>query len=126
MDDVDRDNYDKITTIIKDKLVIQNVSNANLLKPTGVVEAVKEKTGIDIGITNHTLLWKAFGIRPHKNSKIKFETNDKYCIYDEPHDDYLYTFEWVNLISRLLIEHGFSKDNIRKKCSTPLMIAEYL
>lgn len=126
LDETDKANYDKVTTIIKDKLVVKNVSNANLLKPSGVIEAVKEKTGIEINIANHTSLWKAFGLRPQIGSKMRFETYEKYCVYDEPHNDYLYTSEWVDLISKLLTEHGFNKENIHKKCSSPLKVEDFL
>lgn len=126
LDENDRANYEKVTTIIKDKLVVQNVSNANLLKPSGVIDAVKKKTGLDINITNHTSLWKAFGIRPQNSSKAKFETFEKFCVYDEPHNDYLYTSEWVDFISKLLTEYGFRKENIHKKCSMPLRIDDYI
>ena len=125
IDESDRENYAKITTIIKDKLVPQSVLNANLLKPSGVTAAVKEKTGIDIKIHNHTLLWKAFNIRPNNNSKTKFETIEKYCIYDEPHDDFLFTEEWVNFICHLLTDYGFTLENIRKRCCGTLRIDDY-
>ena len=125
LDENDRENYKKITTIIKDKIVFQNVSNANLLKPSGVIEAVEKKTGIKITINNHTSLWKAFGIRP-QNSAAKFETIEKYCIYDEPHNDYVYTSEWVNFISKLLLKYDFTKENIHKKCSLPLRFEDFV
>ena len=38
----DRENYQKITAIIKDKIVKQNVSNANMLKPKDVILAVNK------------------------------------------------------------------------------------
>ena len=125
LDENDKANYDKVTTIIKDKLIIQTVSNANLLKPSSVIEAVKEKTGIEIKISHHTSLWKAFGVRPLSNSSAKFETNEKYCIYDEPHNDYLYTSEWVDYISNLLTKYGFTIENIHNRCSLSLKVEDY-
>lgn len=126
LDAEDKKNYEKITAIIKDKIVVQRVSNANLLKPSKVVEAVKNKTGIDINISNHTLLWKAFNIRPQDGSQDKFETNEKYCLYDEPHNDYMYTTEWVNFIVNLIESHNFNKDNIKLLCKDKLDINDYL
>lgn len=125
LDESDRENYKKITTIIKDKLVIQGVSNAKLLKPGTVLDLIKKNTGIEINMNQHTSLWKAFGVRPGNNSKVKFETKEKYCLYDEAHNDYLYTMEWVNFISDLLLNKGFNKSNIYKKCSAPLRIDDY-
>ncbi len=126
LNEEDKENYKKVTTIIKDKLVLQSVSNANLLKPSGVIEAVKKKTGININFSCHTALWKAFNIRPNNNSKAKFETLEKYCVFDEPHNDYLYTTEWVDFVANLLQTHGFSKENILKRCCAPLRINDYL
>ena len=126
LDESDRASYDRLTTIIKDKLVIQRVSNASLLKPTGVIRAIKEKTGITIRVSDHTSLWKAFGLRPQDSSIAKFETLEKYCIYDEPHNDYLYTPEWVAFVVKLITDHGFTKDSIHKKCLSPLRIEDYL
>lgn len=92
----DKENYNKVTAIIKDKIVKHNVSNANMLRPIDVRNAVREKTGVEISQSNHTDLWKAFSVRPHAKSEAKFDTLTKYCIYDEPHNDYLYTSEWVD------------------------------
>ncbi len=126
IDENDRESYQKLTTIIKDKLVVQSVSNANLLKPSGVVKAVDHRINVKISISDHTILWKAFGVRPGKDSKSKFETMEKYCIYDEPHNDYLYTPDWVEFIIRLITSYGFNKDNIRIKCLNSLNVIDYL
>lgn len=121
----DKENYQKVTAIIKDKIVKQPVSNANMLKPLGVKSAVKEKTGVELSINNLTDLWKAFGVRPSKGSDSKFDTNTKYCIYDEPHDDYLYTYEWVEFVSLLVTHYGFTKSNIHDKCKEKLNVEDY-
>ena len=126
LNDADKENYDKITAIIKDKIIKQPVSNVNMLKPLDVINAVKEQTGITMGINNHTDLWKAFKVRPKTDSISKFETNEKYCIYDEPHDDYLYTSDWVEFIVQLVQKWGFKKGNIHEKCKQGLKISDYI
>ena len=125
LNEEDRANYQRITTIIKDKIVVQRVSNANLLKPTVVIRSFNEKTGIQISLNDHTLLWKAFQIRPLSSSETKFDTISKYCIYDEPHNDYLYTDEWVAFLINLFENHGFTKENLKSRCSTHLLVTDY-
>ena len=126
LNDEDRDSYQRITTIIKDKIVKQPVVNADLQKPSGVIKALQDRTGNQISISNHTDLWKAFSIRPVGSSDDKFDTNTKYCLYDEPHDDYLYTDEWIEFLTNLITSHGFSKDNIRDRCKEKLKIEDYI
>ena len=104
---------------------MQRVSNANLLKPGAVIRAVETKTGVKISQNDHTLLWKAFRVRPAASSEAKFDTVSKFCIYDEPHNDYLYTDEWVAFIVNLFQNHGFTKENIRTNCTQELRIADY-
>lgn len=121
----DRVNYQQICTIIKDRIVVQQVLNADLLKPGAVIQAVEGKTGIKISQNDHSLLWKAFQVRPVSTAESKFDTVSKFCIYDEPHNDYLYTDEWVAFIVNLLEKHGFTKDNIRIKCKQKLLFSDY-
>ena len=125
LNEEDKENYKKVTAIIKDKIVIQSVSNANLLKPSGVVNALNEN-GITINMSQHISLWKAFKVRPTGDDASKFDTTNKYCVFDEPHNDYLYTSEWVNFIINLFVNHGFSTDNVTDYCKNPLRIEDYL
>ncbi len=126
LSDEDKSNYQKVSAIIKDKIVKQPVSNANMLKPIDVRNIVKEKTNVELSQSNHTDLWKAFGVRPTTNAESKFDTMTKYCIYDEPHNDYLYTVEWANFIIRLVSDFDFKKENIHSKCKEKLRIEDYL
>lgn len=66
----DRANYQRISTIIKDKIVVQRVSNANLLKPSAVIRSVEDKTGVKLSQSDHTLLWKSFraSVLQHRRS----------------------------------------------------------
>ncbi|MGN0197252.1 MAG: DUF3644 domain-containing protein [Candidatus Gastranaerophilaceae bacterium] len=121
----EKEAYRKVSTLIKDRIVRQQVSNANMLKPGDVIKAVKSKTGMEFNQSNHTDLWKAFNVRPASNSDAKFDTKAQFCIYDEPHNDYLYTSQWVDFIVKLLTVHGFSIENIRPKCKQSLNIDDY-
>lgn len=121
----EKTSYEKITALIKDKIVKQPVSNVNMLKPGDVIKAVEAKTGVKLSQNNHTDLWKAFNIRPANNSNTKFDTIAKFCIYDDAHKDYLYTDQWVEFLAKLITNYGFSKENIHSKCHTPLSIDSY-
>lgn len=125
LDESDKENYQKISTIIKDKIVTRSVINANMLKPSDVIQEIKSKTGIKLSQYNHICLWKAFDVRPNKNSESKFETKEKYCIYDEPHDDYLFTDDWVALLVSLFQNHGFTKENLKDHCKNRLNTEDY-
>lgn len=121
----DKKNYEKIAAIIKDKMVKQPVLNVNMLKPCNVLSEVYNLTRIEISMSNHTDLWKAFQIRQSQKSKDKFKTNEKYCIYDEPHNDFLYTIEWVEFIAKLITKYDFTKENIHAKCKNALVLEEF-
>lgn len=125
LSDDDKENYQKVAAIIKDKIIKQTVSNANMLKPIDVRNAIKEKTGEEISQNNHTDLWKAFQVRPPQSAESKFDTVTKYCIYDEPHNDYLYTIEWVDFIAKLIQCFDFRKDNIHERCKAHLKLEDF-
>ena len=96
-----------------------------MLKPRDVIRAVKEKTKIELTQSNHTDLWKLFGVRPNSKAESKFDTLAEYCIYDEPHNDYLYTSEWVDFVVGLVQKHNFNKENIHSKCKQKLKIEDF-
>ena len=125
LDEEDKINYNKITAIIKDKIVRQPVSNANMLKPSKVIDEVYTRTNVKINQSDHICLWKSFNIRPGRNSDSKFDTVSQFCIYDEPHNDYLYSVDWVDFICKLIQSHGFTKENIREKCKNNLKINDF-
>ena len=55
----------------------------------------------------------------------KFDTISKYCIYDEPHNDYLYSEDWVSLIVRLLRDGIITKETLREFCAQSRVVSEY-
>ena len=93
----DRNNYEKITTLIKDKVQKAEVINPAKLKPGAVVKAVNESYQNNFNHYDHKCLLYIFSIKPTKEdvgSIDPFETNTKYCHYDEAHNDYLFKEEW--------------------------------
>lgn len=97
----DRIKYDKLTTIVKDRVIKSEAINPSKVKPGKVVKAVKEKCDIKFSHADHKYILAIFSIRPYKEfdpDQDPFETNTKYCHYDEPHNDYLYQECWIDFL----------------------------
>jgi hypothetical protein len=75
------------------------VQNLGLFKPKGVVQAVrKEVPSFTMG--DFIWWWKELKVRPPRFSPKPRETDQRYCVYDEPHNDYLYTEAYVRMLIR--------------------------
>ena len=116
LDGKDKETYEQIAVIIKDKKVKVEGANINRLRVSQVVNSVNERLGARTITTNtHTLLWKLFDVRPPYGVDDPFETNTEYCLYDEPHGDYVYLESWVGFIIQLFEAGKLSAEEIRKK-----------
>ena len=99
-DPQEMEKYDKAVVAIKEKQV--PVANVNHLKPSMVLEKLKEKGYIKT-MKWHTDMWRKYKVRPASGATNKSNCKSEYCIYDKPHKDYLYTDAWVqNLIEKEL------------------------
>ena len=87
--------YDKAVVAIKEKQV--PVANVNFLKPSMAIEKLKEK-GFDKTMNWHVDMWRKYKVRPANNAKDKSNCKTEYCVYDKPHQDYLYTDAWVQYL----------------------------
>lgn len=115
--------FQKLTTIIKNKTLTLEGANVGKLKPKDVVEKIKEN-GIDnFTIYNHTLFWKLFGIRPNNNADNPFETNTKYCHYDEVHKDYVFNDNWVLLLTSILKNHQIPVEWIKDQVKNNIVVS---
>lgn len=97
----DRKKFDKLTTIVKDKVVKAEAINPGKLKPGKVIQEVSKKTSIKINHADHKYILAALAIRPYKDfirDQDPFETNTKFCHYDEAHNDYLFKESWVDFL----------------------------
>ena len=100
LDEEEKTEINKITTLIKDKNTIVEIANFEKYLPGKIKTIINEKY-LEFNINYNTYLAYVFSVRPFKKrekDKDAFETNSKYCIYDETHNDYLYTDEWINFI----------------------------
>jgi Protein of unknown function (DUF3644) len=106
--------FEKFAVMVKWKAA--GVANAGLLKPGAVVKMVQAALGnpkvvrptgtVDkFNHATHERCWKRYGVRPPNGSKTPAATQEKFCIYDEPHKDYLYTPAWIeHLIGKMQID----------------------
>lgn len=113
----DREKYDKLTTIVKDRVIKAEVINPGKLKPGKVIEKVNKKLTFQLNHTDHKHIQAIFSIRPYKefeNDNDPFETNTKYCHYDEAHNDYLYQETWVDFLIANITTGQLNKETWKK------------
>ena len=107
----DRSNYEQLVTIIKDTVVKKAVVNVGKLRAGDVVRAVEERTGRKFNHHDHKSFYYAFSVRPlSEEERDPFDTDTRFCHYDELHNDYVYQEEWVEFI----VDALSSGDNIRE------------
>lgn len=72
------------------------VASAGLFRPTVAAQKIEERVPFVVR-THHVIrIWKKLDCRPAAGSEHPERTDEKYCIYDEPHGDYLYTKAFVD------------------------------
>lgn len=85
---------DVVQTITTTKQVA--VQNKGKHKPGAVAKMVSEQLGVvSTEHGHHTRAWKHPKVRPEGGADRPELTDEKYCVWDEPHADYLYTDAWV-------------------------------
>ncbi|MFK8068152.1 MAG: DUF3644 domain-containing protein [Gammaproteobacteria bacterium] len=95
----DKAAYEKLNVLIKDKTVKIEAVNVGRLKPSEVVKKVNEGlNGKSLTQNLHATLYKLFEIRPANGSDDPFDTQAEFCLYDEPHNDYVYQDAWVSFL----------------------------
>ena len=110
LSDEDRESYDRLTTIIKDRVVKQPVVNMGGMKPGKILDIVNNETGFGLTHHDHKCLYVIFKVRPDPSyNEDPFKTNPLYCHYDEVHKDYVYYGEWAECIISLI-----KKDKMKK------------
>lgn len=86
--------YEKQVAMIKEQKV--QVANQGKLKPGQVVERICAATDVRFTITDHTNAWKLYNVRPQRPGPRGCDV--RYCQYDEAHNDFVYTEQWVDFL----------------------------
>ena len=87
---------------------VRPVQNRAMFKPSQVTQLVQEAIPFDFNPYDFTLGWKIGEYRPRNGAPDPKITRADFCIYDEPHRDYLYTQTYVDyLIDKCSTEQGF-------------------
>lgn len=84
------------TVIIRDRQV--EVATKDKLRPTQVAKLVEEQLPFHFTTADHTAMWKKLKVRPLSDTGDPYQTEAKYCVYDEPFRSYVYTPAWVKRI----------------------------
>ena len=72
------------------------VQNKGRHKPASVAKLVSEGLGVTFSpFGHHVAAWRRYKVRPETGAARPELTDDRYCVWDEPHGDYLYTDAWV-------------------------------
>lgn len=91
---------EKLNVLIKEKKI--PIVNLDMYKPSLVVKKINEKCTNKITLNTHSDCWRYFEVRPPKGDSKPDACKPEYCVYDEPHGDYLYTEAWVRKLTTAL------------------------
>jgi hypothetical protein len=87
------------TGLIAVRTRLRPVQNLGRHKPADVVREVATRVpGFKMG--RHTAKWKEHRARPDSGAEDPSATDERYCVWDEPHRDYLYTDAWIEKLVR--------------------------
>ncbi len=88
----------------------REVANLGWLKPTAVVEQVRAAIPYRFTMNMFVKAYKAACVRPASGAKQPQRTDERYCRYDEPHRDYVYSPAYVqHLVTKLSTADGFQE-----------------
>lgn len=77
---------------------VRPVANADLMLPSEVVPAIQMRVPFKFHMGHFVKAWKALKCRPEVGAKHPERTDERYCVYDARHGDYLYTDAFVKRI----------------------------
>ena len=96
LDDEAKRSIEQAVTLLKTRETA--VAHPGQMKPGDVAGMVQSRLGFKFGTNHHTACWKHFKVRPPHGAANPRDCDVRYCQYDVPHNDYIYTDEWVELL----------------------------
>ena len=80
---------------------LRAVVSHGLLRPAAAAAAIEARIPFRFGPSSEfPRAWRALGVRPPAGDPHPERTDERYCTYDEPHRDYLYTPAFVDKVVR--------------------------
>jgi len=96
------DRLEKLNVLIREKHI--PIANLGLFKPGEVVEKLRGRIPHPLNMSVHTSAWRYYRVRPPGGDSHPERTAPEYCLYDQPHEDYLYTQAWIEKLARDLVD----------------------
>lgn len=93
---------EKLNVLIREKHI--PIANLGLFKPGEVVQELGTRIPHPVNLHVHTCAWRHYKVRPPKGDAHPEHTRPEYCIYDQTHEDYVYTKAWVDKLARDLAD----------------------
>ena len=112
LDEGARQEIEQAITLLKTRET--EVANPGKMKPGDVARKVQDQLGTRFSTNDHTRCWKHFSVRPPTTSDDPTRCKVQYCHYDVPHKDYVYTEEWVKLLTATLSDDNKYKEILGK------------
>lgn len=98
-----RGQLDEVRTIVRDREV--PVSNFDRRRPGAVCAEVSETLGVRfMASSEHVRAWKYYRVRPNRGTANHKRTDSRYCVWDDAHDDYVYTAAWIRKLTTELAD----------------------
>lgn len=87
------------TVVVRQQL--RSVASLGLMKPGTAAAAIEAQIPFKFSVYGpFSQAWKALHARPPTGDAHPEQTDERYCTYDEPHGDYLYTQAFVDKVVR--------------------------
>jgi hypothetical protein len=112
------------TGTVINKVTHRDVADKGKMLPKQVARQVEAQVPFEFHVQpEHTEMWRRLGVRPATKAADPYNTVDKYCIYSDVFDAYVYTDAWVAKIVRKIGTEDkyrafFGKEPRKKKVTT--------
>jgi hypothetical protein len=95
------------TVIVREQ--IRDVVNADKMKPSEAAKKVQDRIPFKFSVHSHfRRAWRALEVRPPGGDPNPERTRSEFCVYDRPHQDYLYTQAFVDKVAtKISTDEGF-------------------
>ena len=95
---------EKLNVLIKEKKI--PIANLDLFRPGQITEQVNQQSRFKMTINSHTDAWRYYEVRPNTGDPNPERCKPEYCVYDEAHNDYLYTRAWIERCIQAFNDQG--------------------